>query len=293
MEFELYLRAKVKSASQYINNLEKLFEVAPIKGYSSIYDIEKPEILEDFEKTKNMRNYFLRNRNSIGSSGLAGLKWYIRFLKSNRDSYFNFLNYFEIDSILFFRWGIEAMIFPPMEQVDLEWRILKSRILNGEVVFIGGTGKGAGRIPLYIDFYNYVFGNKNVQKDTNNKIQIDLKNMTDLDRKNDINNYQVYSIWSRSRNIFLYEAPWNVCYIPNMIDLLLCPESKGDLPEEFRKYFLKYVRKKYWKYINDYNRIIDEYKVALRLKEFCEKNTINDLKFMKEAMMQLSPIIIR
>lgn len=48
----------------------------------------------------------------------------------------------------------------------------------------------------------------------------------------------------------MFEAPWNICYTPKIIDPFTGHESKGDLPEEFQEYFLKYAQKKYKKYIS-------------------------------------------
>ena len=113
-----------------------------------------------------------------------------------------------------------------------------------------------------IDFYKYVFKNENVKKDpsNNDRPQANVRKMTGLTRNKDIYNYQVSHIWGHTKNIFLFEAPWNICYTPKIIDPFTGHETKGDLPSEFQDYFIKFVQNKYRSYINDYNKIISNYK---------------------------------
>lgn len=137
-EFQAFLTAQGrKSAPRYINDLEKGFLEAPVSGYETIYDITDPEVLEDLDATDSLRksSVFTRASNG-GTAGLAGLNWYIRFLKDSRDSYYDFMNHFGIRPKELFEWGMEAIIFPPKEQVDKEWENLKKRVLNNEEVFI-------------------------------------------------------------------------------------------------------------------------------------------------------------
>lgn len=118
-EFYKYLKRQVKSATRYISDLERGYLEAPVKGYSSIYDITEPEVLENTSQTKALRNCEVFTRNSVGgTAGLAGLNWYIRFLKDSRDSYYDFMNHFGIKPKELFEWGMAAIIFPDKEVVE-------------------------------------------------------------------------------------------------------------------------------------------------------------------------------
>ena len=294
-EFEQYIKKHVKSAPRYINDLERWFSMAPVTGYSSIYDITDPDVLEDVEITKALRECSVFTRDSVGgTAGLAGLNWYIRFLKDSRDSYYDFMNYFGIKPKALFEWGMDAIIFPEMDVVELEWENLKNRILNDEEVYIRGYGRDARGTQLYIDFYNFLLGNAHIKKDptNNNKPQAQIRNMTGLTRNKDIYNYQVSHIWGRTKNVFMFEAPWNICYTPKIIDPFTGHETKGDLPIEFQEFFMKYARKKYRKYIADYNKVISSYDIANQLKSFCQINGITDSRFIEDASLELSPILI-
>ena len=292
-EFESYLLCHVKSAPRYIYDLERGYSTSPVNGYKSIYDIVDPEVLEDQEKTKNLRTSAIFTRDSAGGTpGLAGLNWYIRFLKDSRDSYYDFLNHFGIKPKALFEWGMDAIIFPENDIVEKEWALLKKRILNNEVVYIRGYGRDARGTRLYIDFYKYVFKNENVKKDptNNNRPQTNVKKMTGLTRNKDIYNYQVSHIWGHTKNVFLFEAPWNICYTPKIIDPFTGHETKGDLPKEFQEYFIKYAQNKYRKYIKDYNKTISNYDFKSLLQKYCVEKNIDDERFTQDALAELSPI---
>ena len=164
-EFEKFLKDQVKSASRYICDLERGFDEAPIAGYDSIYEISDLQLLENAEKTKALRESTVFTRNSVGgTAGLAGLNWYIRFLKDGRDSYYDFMNYFHVKPKDLFAWGMEATIFPKVEAVEDEWEDLKRRVFHNEAVSIRGYGRDAHGTDLYINFYKYIFKNVKIKK---------------------------------------------------------------------------------------------------------------------------------
>ena len=93
-----------------------------------------------------------------------------------------------------------------------------------------------------------------------------------------------------NKKCFLFEAPWNICFTPKIIDPFTGHEAKGDLPPEFKEYFIRYAQKKYKKYINDYNSIIESYDIDTSLREFCRINSIDDERFVSDALKELSTI---
>ena len=116
--------------------------------------------------------------------------------------------------------------------------------------------------------------------------------MTGLRRNKDIYNYQISHIWGQTKNVFLFEAPWNVCYTPKIIDPFTGHETKGDLPEVFKRAFLGYAQKKYKRFIIDYNNIIQSYNIDDILEKYCTVYGINDKSFIKNAKRELAPIEI-
>lgn len=78
------------------------------------------------------------------------------------------MNYFGIKPKKLFQWGMKAIIFPPMKEVESEWKDLKDRVFNDKEVVIRGYGRDAHGTQLFIDFYRFVFNNSHVKKDSTN-----------------------------------------------------------------------------------------------------------------------------
>ena len=188
------------------------------------------------------------------------------------DAYANFLSYFQIEKEALFDWGIKQTIFPPVEAVEREWENLKKRIFENQRVYIRGYGRNAHGTYLYQGLYATVFGNTQIQKDpTNNAICHKLiERLTGLKRNRDIYNYQVSHIWGHTKNPFFFEAPWNLCYTPKLMDPFTGHESKGIWPEEYQKIFLAKAYKLYAPFLEDYERVIQDYDMENQIKKYVQ-----------------------
>lgn len=216
------------------------------------------------------------------------------------DSYKLFMENFNISKEDLFDWGIENTIFPKGEVVEEFWEILKYRIINGDKVYIRGYGRDAHGTELYRGLYGYIFGNINVIKDpTNNAIpQKNVQNLTKRKRNIEIYNYQVSHIFGRTKNIFMFEAPWNVCFIPKIMDPFTGHESKGEWPVEYQDRFIKKAVSLYEKYIMDYNSLLEKYQVQEKTNEYINKlYTLREKKevnqFKKDCEKEMEPILMR
>lgn len=213
------------------------------------------------------------------------------------DSYQEFLDRFHIDRAAFFAWGISATIFPPMDAVASEWEGLKKRIFSNQTVYIRGYGRDAHGTQLYQDLYATLLGHTHIKKDpTNNTVPHQLiQRLTGLKRNSDIFNYQVSHIWGHTKNIFLFEAPWNICYTPKMMDPFTGHETQGIWPVEYQKLFLAKARELYRPYLDEYNQILKSLHLEQHLQEYLasldgripEKELA---QFSKDATSELSPI---
>lgn len=296
-EFQEFLkkRVKEKSADSYIRELKNGFEKVGIKKYDSIFDVYDPNYLSDLEKTKELRKYLTSTRRSGGGTpGMAGLNKYIEYLKQRRDSYYMFMEAFNISYKDLIQWGIDNIIFPPIKEVDDEWRDLKNRIEKNEKVFIRGYKRDAKGTNSYQEFYKFSFGNENVCKDptNNDHPQRIIKKLTGLNRNTNIFNYQVSHIWGRTKNIYLFEAPWNICYVPKIIDPFTGHEAMGEIPRDFSKCLRATAQEKYRKYIDDYNELISKKNIDCELEKFRAMQIIDDVNFFEDAKNELSPIEI-
>ena len=195
-----------------------------------------------------------------------------------KDSYQEFLDSFGIDKEALYQWGISATIFPPISTVTTAWSNLKERVFTDQKVYIRGYGRDAHGTQLYKDLYMALFGNSLIEKDpTNNAIpNRHIEQLTGMRRNVDLYNYQVSHIWGHTKNVFMFEAPWNICYTPKLIDPFTGHETKGVWPEEYQKMFIEYASNMYKPFIDEYNQLMIDHHIAERVEQY--------LKTLKQAI---------
>ncbi len=177
----------------------------------------------------------------------------------------------------FIEWGLKSCEMATEKMVDEKWNILLNKINNKEKVYIRGYGRNGESTYLYIDFYKEVLSLENIEKDpTNNSEPRKLiQDMTGWRINKNIKNYQVSHVWGRTKNIYLFTAPWNIAFVPKIIDPLTGHESNGALTDAFKERFQEEVSKKFGKYIEKYNNEIVKKlksdKIQAKWKDYCNK----------------------
>ncbi|MBC5638436.1 hypothetical protein H8S33_16790 [Ornithinibacillus sp. BX22] len=210
------------------------------------------------------------------------------------------MKYFNINDEEIIEFGIKETIFVPNHKVNDEWARLKNTILSGNgKVFVRGYGREAKNTSLYMDLYKEIFGHNQFYKDPTNNHEPTkiLKKLTGYARQEkptvkyeQIRNYQVSHIFGKTKNPFLFTAPWNIVYVPKIIDPFTGHESKGELTELFQKKFLSYFHDYYYEYIKEFNEIMLDIKP--RLEEYFYDRYQFNPKFRDDALEQFSPIIL-
>lgn len=214
------------------------------------------------------------------------------------DSYERFITRFNIQKEDLFEFGLRETILPPLDQVEKHWEDLKKRIHSNDIVTIRGYGRDAKGTSLYIGLYKYLFDNNNVKKDsTNNAVPHRLiENMTGYKRNKNLLNYQVSHIFGKTKNIYLFEAPWNIALVPKLIDPFTGHESKGIWPKEYQSRFLAFAREKYAQFIEDYNCLITDSIIVNRIQQYIrllknqEGETKEILQFERDSLNELCEI---
>ena len=189
------------------------------------------------------------------------------------DAYEKFMEHFEIEQNQLFEWGINNTIFPEVELIDDVWKDLLNRIYNNQKVYIRGYGRNGHATEIYKNFYSFLFGNNQVTQDptNNSRPKMIIENLTGYKRNKNIFNYQTAHIFGHTKNIFLFEAPWNICYVPKIIDPFTGHEAKGIYISEYQKMFRNKAYVKYQKYIQEYNSIVQELKINEKIIEYSEE----------------------
>lgn len=174
---------------------------------------------------------------------------------------------------------------------------MKNRLFNNQVVSIRNAGRKGDLANDYSDFIHFIFGNNNIKIDpTNNNapakiIQQSTNGIRKFkkDRKNNRNtvmNYQISHIFDNTtKNPLMFEAPWNIVYMPKILDPFSGHESTGDFTKAFKKAIKKFTIEKFKTLIEEYNEIIIKYSINSKINEFIESrrdmldpNRLNELK---------------
>lgn len=214
------------------------------------------------------------------------------------DSYERFIKTFKINKEELYEFGISETILPPIELVSQYWEDLKKRIFNNGVVTIRGYGRDAKGTSLYFGLYKHIMNNENIKKDAtnNNGPQRIISKLTGYKRNVNLFNYQVSHIFGKTKNIFLFEAPWNIAFVPKIIDPFTGHETMGIWPKEYQVKFSTYASEIYGEFINDYNQLVTEANIVDGILEYISelKNqlgmTMEVLRFEKDVQVELSTI---
>lgn len=174
----------------------------------------------------------------------------------------------------FFDFGLENIIFANKKKAQENWSNLKHSLLKGELVYIRSYGRGGVNTPLYQLFYAHIFDNENIKPDptNNSKPRQLLEHLTGYakkERKNlkPIQNFQVSHVFGRTKNALAFTAPWNVVYLPKILDPFTGHEAKGDSVNEFKKMFQKKCFEEFEELILDFNDIMETDFAPQRLED--------------------------
>lgn len=223
-----------------------------------------------------------------------------------RDSYLRFFSNGYITKEQFFDFGLNETIYAPDDKVEEEWNILKHNIYNNKKIFIRGFGRDANGTHLFQKLYLYLFGNEKVTKDSTNNAEPTklIRKTTGYSKSKSgkyelIRNYQISHVFGRTKNVFMFMAPWNIVYIPKMLDPFTGHEAKGELIDEYTTLFQKQSFERFERFINEYNGIVSNPSFQEKLNESLDKvgkeETIgkNDIEKLKKAVeTEFAPIEI-
>ena len=95
----------------------------------------------------------------------------------------------------------------------------------------------------------------------------------------------------------MFEAPWNICFVPKLFDPLTGHEALGTFPEDYKKKWLQVIKNKYQYFIDDYNEIVGNFDIINKVECFLANSTIaakySDKKknrFKKDIIEEFAPL---
>lgn len=219
------------------------------------------------------------------------------------DSYGKFCKDHGICGQDFVKWGLDNIVYPDPVKVKQEWNALKNNIVNGSDVYVRKYGRKGNSI--LIDFYNFFGIKAKPDPNNNSKATKMLQTTTGYKKFNSrkqntngqiLQNYQVSHIFGKTKNVYCFTAPWNVCFVPKLIDPLTGHESEGTFPISFKSKWMKAIKKKYQNYINEYNNLVRSFDIDSKLKKFFSNpshsgySQAERAKFEEDMKEEFSPI---
>jgi len=202
-----------------------------------------------------------------------------------RDAYEQFFQLLPKET--FFNFGINNIITIDNGNVYYQWKELLRKINNfDDNLYVRDFGRNGNENNNVKKLYKEVF-NIDIKFDpTNNaKPKQLLQTFTEYEVNKTIFNYQISHIFGNTKNVYCFTAPWNIVFIPKMIDPLTGHEAKGDYVKEFQILFKKYIFQKFNREIMEYNEIINKLYPKIELwvdKNILEKKKESYLKEFKE-----------
>jgi len=159
---------------------------------------------------------------------------------------------------------------------------------------------------LFQELYKHLVGNESVTKDSTNnaeptKIIRDLTGCSKIKnaRYEPIRNYQISHIFGRTKNVFAFTAPWNIVYMPKMLDPFTGHEAQGKLIDEYTALFQRQGYQRFARLIDDFNQLISSADFLDRLKTSLDVMTSDDSfteqdmeKLQKSVSEEFAPIVI-
>ncbi len=190
----------------------------------------------------------------------------------------------------FFRFAVEKTIYIADSKIKEEWTSLKKKINANKPIFMRGM-KNSVDNQLFFDFYDNIFGNKQVKKDpsnTQNPAKI-MESLSGYKKSKDLKNYQLTPLFGRSKNILTFCAPWNMAYIPSILDPLLSNEAKGDLAKEFQAFFFQHNIEKFKPFVDEYNEMVTNPHFIRKIDDHFH-TLYDNVYYDNEIVMKFEPI---
>lgn len=169
------------------------------------------------------------------------------------NSYEQFFEHFPRHEFIDF--GLDNIISIEKSKAQFEWSNLKDRIGNKDKeLYVRNSGRNATGNKYLIALYKELFEIEiNFDRTNNQKPTSLLENLSGLKKNKTIQNYQVSHVFGRTKNVYCFTAPWNIVFVPKIVDPLTGHEAKGDFAIEFRNKFQAKIFNKYKDQIMEFN----------------------------------------
>ena len=199
-----------------------------------------------------------------------------------RDAYKQFFEIFPKEK--FFDFGLKNIITIGKKDVCLGWKQLLKRINDcSNDLYVRDFGRNGNENNNVKKLYKEIFNiDINFDPTNNAKPKQLLQNLIDYRINKTLFNYQISHVFGNTKNVYCFTAPWNVIYIPKIIDPFTGHEAKGNYIDEFQIFFKKNIMERFKDEIIEYNEIMK--KIYPKIEIWVNNNIIEKKKesYLKE-----------
>ena len=200
------------------------------------------------------------------------------------DSYKVFLEKFQITEDDLIQFGLDNIISIDINKAREEWNRQKENILNGGTVFVRtyGNRNDTRTRAILIDFYKDIYPHLEVITDsTGNRHPTELlERLTGKKKNQDILNFQVSHVFAQTKNLYAFTAPWNIVYMPKVMDPLTGHESHGNLRNIFQFELRKKIYNQFEDLILEFNELMENNHLKSLIQMYFKN--LNQKRFQKE-----------
>lgn len=208
------------------------------------------------------------------------------------DAYELFMNKFNIKEDDLIDFGLRNTHSIDIGLAEKEWNIQKENIINGGEVIVRtfGNKNDARTKSILLNFYKNVYPKVTVEtdRDGNTSPRELLERLTQKKKNKDIINFQISHIFGQTKNLYAFTAPWNIVFMPKIMDPLTGHEAHGDLKNRFQSELQKMIYNKYEDLIHDFNSLMNNEQLVISIDNYL--NSINEKRFKKEIKKDFSEI---
>ncbi|OFI48028.1 hypothetical protein BG262_00570 [Floricoccus penangensis] len=241
-------------------------------------------------------------------------------MTNNIDAYEEFFKEFNITSDKLIDFSKKTIKYIEKDKAQELCQTLDDEIISKKNIYVRRYGNPNGKYntqKLQELFYNdFLFdkGSTFIQIDPNNnskpKKLLEKNIILASSEKTILQNYQISHVYGRTKNCYAFTAPWNLVYLPKILDPFTGHESKGDFTRIFTQEFQKYIYEIFKDQIDCFNKKMEEIdetifkknlkhtfknELAEELKELKDSNTITDKhvdRFIQSMQNEFSKINI-
>lgn len=156
----------------------------------------------------------------------------------------------------FINFGLKNIVTADTAVARSGWTELCDRIDRQSAdLYVRDMGRNGNANELLGQLYSKVFNLRiNYDQTNNSQPSMLIQKLTGYRKNKNIFNYQISHVFGKTKNVYCFTAPWNIVFLPKIVDPLTGHEAKGKFVEDFSKRFQSLIYDKFTAEIDEFNK---------------------------------------